>query len=340
MRVSIKDVAQKAGVSIATVSRVFNQYSDVSNQTKDKVLQIAKELNYVPNSAARELSSKQFIRIALIINELENNRKNSIVLEILTGVHEAAKELSIDLVILFTTEKEQEEISLAEYLNKNNVSGAIVQGLKITDPYFAEIKRINLPIALIDMSYSADNTFTVSTDNIQAAFDAVTSLISIGHRKIGMIVGRSDAMVSVDREAGYIKSLREHNIEVNNSYIVEANFSEEMAELQAVELIRKHPEITALFIASDLMAIGALRGLERIGIKVPEDVSIIGFDDILLSEYTSPKLSTVHQDLHKIGYMAFETLTDNLKRNNQIESKYVPYRIIERESVMKPRRDK
>jgi len=336
MRVSIKDVAEKAGVSNATVSRVFNGYTDVSHNTREKILKIAKELNYVPNSAARELSSKQFIRIALIINELETNRKNSIVLEILTGVHEAAKNLKIDFMLLFTTELEQKEISLTEIINKNNVSGAIIQGLKITDPYFSEIKNMTLPIALIDMSFSAENTFTVSTDNIQAAYDAVSLLIAKGHQKIGMIAGRPQAMVSVDREAGYIKCLKEFELQINDDYIVEADFNEERASIEAIKLINQRPEITALFVASDLMAIGAIRGLNSIGIRVPEDVSVIGFDDSLISEYTRPPLTTVRQNLYQIGYTAFEALSNEIKGDSEgMKSQYVPYQIIERESVMK-----
>lgn len=333
-KVSIKDVAEKANVSIATVSRVFNGYKDVSQKTKEKVYRIANELNYVPNVAARELSSKKFIKIALIINELEINRKNAIMLDALTGVYRASKESNIEFILIFTTEDEQKEKSLRDINIENNIAGAILQGFKITDPYFKEIQEVKIPIALIDITYSTDTIFSVSVDNIQASYDAVSLLIRSGHKKIGMITGRPEAMVTVNREAGYIKCLQEHHLEIKEEFIVNADFNEDLATEKVKELIHNYPEMTAIFVISDLMAIGAMKGLREIGHKIPEDISIIGFDDIILAEYTNPPLTTVHQSISDISYKAFKLLVEKIKdKKVNIPESYVRHSIIERESV-------
>lgn len=336
IKVSIKDVAEKAEVSIATVSRVFNGYSDVSAKTKMKVLQVAKELNYVPNSAARELSSKKYIKIALIINELEDNRKNSIPIDVLNGVYKASKKSNIDFILLLTTEEEQAKKSLHDYLIDNNANGAIIQGIKITDPYFSEIQKIDYPIALIDIPFSTKNVFSVSTDNIKAAYDAIEFLIDYGHKHIGMINGRPEAMVSLDREAGYIKCLTDNNLFLSDSYIVNGDFNEEIAKEKAKELIQNHPELTAIFVASDLMAMGAIKGLSELGYRIPQDISVIGFDNNLISEYINPSLTTVHQDLSLISETAFNLLVDKIKDNSEsVPANYVDHKIIVRDSVRK-----
>lgn len=334
MRATIRDVAKAAGVSIATVSKVFNGYSDINHDTKEKILEVAKQLDYTPNMAARTLSSKKQQTIALILNELNFNRKSTMPMEVLNGVYTFTEQSDYEFVFYGTSTEKQEDKTFRQFCNEHNITGAVIQGLKMSDPYYEEIQETKLPTVLIDIVMENANVGTVSIDNEAAAFEAVSYLISKNHQKIGMINGSRDANVSILREAGYRRALAEHGIVNNEAYIQYANFEEDIAFLITKNLLTNHKEITALFCASDVMAIGAMRAVKDMGLRVPEDISIIGFDDIILSSYVSPTLTSVAQDMEKIGFEAAKLLTEiinhDLKNNNH---RMVPHEMKYRESV-------
>lgn len=333
MRVTIKDVAEAAGVSPATVSRVFNGYTDISEETKEKIMDIAKKMNYLPNAAARSLSSKKQITLGLVLNDLEISRKNTMVMEVLTGVYNYTDQENIDFVFLATSTMKQNKKSFREFINEKGISGAVVQGLKMNDPYFKEIEDANFPVALIDMVSSADNVCNVSIDNEKASEEAIQVLIDKGHKSIGMINGRREAYVSVEREAGYIKALKNNHLELNQEYVQYANFSEKISVEITRDLLTNHPEITALFCASDLMAIGAMKAISELGMSIPEDISIIGFDDIVLNEFLTPKLSSISQNMEIIGYEAARR-AHQMIQGKKIESQiHIQHDVIIRESV-------
>lgn len=333
MRVTIKDVAEAAGVSPATVSRVFNGYTDISDETKEKIMDIAKQMNYLPNAAARSLSSKNQITLGLVLNDLEISRKNTMIMEVLTGVYNYTDQENIDFVFLATSTMKQSKKSFREFINEKGISGAVVQGLKMNDPYFKEIENANFPVALIDMVASGDNVCNVSINNEKASEEAIQMLIDRGHRHIGMINGRREAYVSVEREAGYIKALKHNKIELNQEYVQYANFSEKISVEITRDLLINNPEITALFCASDLMAIGAMKAISELGLNIPEDISIIGFDDIVLNEFLTPKLSSISQNMEIIGFEAARR-AHQLIKGEQIEKQvYIQHDVIIRESV-------
>ncbi len=333
MRVTIKDVAEAAGVSPATVSRVFNGYTDISAETKEKIIEIAKEMNYLPNAAARSLSSKKQITLGLVLNDLEISRKNTMVMEVLTGVYNYTEEENIDFVFLATSTIKQNKKSFREFINEKGISGAVVQGLKMNDPYFKEIESANFPVALIDMVALGENVCNISIDNEKASEEAVQALIHHGHSHIGMINGRREAYVSVEREAGYIQALKKNNIDLNQEYVQYANFSEKISVEITRDLLTNNPEITALFCASDLMAIGAMKAISELGLTVPEDISIIGFDDIVLNEFLTPKLSSVSQNMEIIGYEAARRTHQMIQGKEVDKQVYIQHDVMIRESV-------
>lgn len=333
MRVTIKDVAEAAGVSPATVSRVFNGYTDISDTTKKRIFDIAKEMNYLPNKAARSLSSKKQITLGLVLNDLEISRKNTMVMELLTGVYNYTEEENIEFVFLATSTLKQSKKNFREFINEKGISGAVVQGLKMNDPYYKEIEEANFPVVFIDMIASGNNVCNVSIDNELASFEAIQLLINKGHRNIGMINGRREAYVSVEREAGYIKALKKNDIQLNQEFVQYANFNEKISIEITKDLLSNHPEITALFCASDLMAIGAMKAISELNLRIPEDVSIIGFDDIILNEFLTPKLSSISQNMEKIGYSAAQCAHKMIDGEEVARQNYIGYELKIRESV-------
>lgn len=335
MRATIRDVAKAAGVSIATVSKVFNGYSDINHDTKEKILEVAKQLDYTPNMAARTLSSKKQQTIALILNELNFNRKSTMPMEVLNGVYTFTEQSDYEFVFYGTSTEKQQDKTFHQFCNEHNITGAVIQGLKMSDPYYEEIQETRLPTVLIDIVMENANVGTVSIDNEAAAFEAVSYLISKNHEKIGMINGSRDANVSILREAGYRRALEEQGIVINEAYIQYANFEEDIAFLITKNLLSNHKEITALFCASDVMAIGAMRAVKDMGLQVSEDISIVGFDDIILSSYVSPALTSVAQDMEKIGFEAAKLLTEIINHDlkNNDNHRMVPHEMKYRESV-------
>lgn len=331
----IKDVAKAAGVSPGTVSRVFNNYSDISEATRKKVLEVARELNYVPNAAARTLSSKRTKKIAMIFSEFQLNQKNAIPLEMLSGVHDAASELGVEFVLLLISKKEQEEKQFATLCAENNITGCVIQGLDLVDPYYQQIQKSSIPTVLIDLSFESENSYSVSIDNYKASYEATEYLYEQGHRKIGMIAGKTTAMVSNIREAGYRDACKKLGIKLKKNSIGYAEFDEEIAYSMTEEYIKNNPEITAIFCASDLMAIGLMQKLQELGYRVPEDISVFGFDNLFVSNYVVPSLTTVQQNMYQIGKEA-GIIANKLMNNEYVANKktYVPHEFIYRNSVL------
>ncbi|MBF6625461.1 LacI family DNA-binding transcriptional regulator [Tuanshanicoccus lijuaniae] len=334
MRVKIQDVAREAGVSPGTVSRVFNNYYDISDETKRRVLKVAKRLNYVPNVAARTLSSKNTRKVAMIFSEFQLNQKNAIPLEMLSGVHDSANVLGIEFILLLISKKEQKEKSFQTLCMENNITGAVIQGLDMDDPYYKEIQETSIPTVLIDLYFDSPNSYSVSIDNVTAAFEVVSKLIELGHKNIAMISGKVSAMVSNEREKGYKKALETYGIPIDESKILYADFDEKTSFEKTEELMKEHPSLTAIFCASDLMAIGAIHKLQDMGYIIPDDISIFGFDDLFVANYVNPSLSSVNQDMYKIGKEACKVAV-KLMNNEYLADKkiYIPHKLVLRNSI-------
>lgn len=333
MRATIKDVAKAAGVSIATVSKVFNGYSDINHETKKLILEVSKKMDYTPNMAARTLSSKKQKTIALILNELNFNRKSTMPLEVLSGVYRYTDQSDFEFVFYGTSIEKQQSKTFTQFCNEHNITGVVIQGLKTTDPYYQEIQETHIPTVVIDIEIENPQVGMVSIDNVQAAQQAVEYLISKKHRNIGIINGSRDANVSELREKGYRQALQAAGIEVNEAYVQYANYEEDIAFLITKNLLQNNKEITALFCSSDLMAIGAMRGIKDMGMNVPEDVSIVGFDDITLASYVTPELTTVAQDMELIGYESAKLLSEIIQKEEKDYHRIIRHEIVHRDSV-------
>ncbi|MGM0838679.1 MAG: LacI family DNA-binding transcriptional regulator [Bacillota bacterium] len=330
---TIKDIAKVAGVSVTTVSRALNGYSDVSNKTRKRIMDVAKELNYSPNTVARSLVMKKSKTIGLLVSNLNREGvKDNFTFEILCGINQASADSEYDLVLFSTTSTKQTEKTYTQLCRERRVDGVIIQGIRTDDPYLEEVVQSDIPCVLIDIPMESNTVGYVTTDNVAGARNAVKHLIDKGHRNIGMINGHSQADVSIRRLQGYRQALLEHGLEIRMDWVRTGDYIESKAEEVTLELLKEHPEITALFCASDLMALGAIKAIKQLGKRVPEDMAIIGYDDILLASYASPTLSTMRQDKFRLGWEAALLLIGMLEGQANQHAKIIETELIIRES--------
>ncbi|OAB35712.1 LacI family transcriptional regulator [Paenibacillus macquariensis subsp. defensor] len=332
--VTIKDVAKAAKVSITVVSKTLNGYPDVNEETRRKVIKVAEELNYTPNMLAKNLKQKVTNSIALIFSNFEHaNGKDGVLFQIMSGIFAAAVEYKYEVVIYTRSLSDQQNKSYWRFCKDHKISGAIVTGLKTTDPYFQEIVNSDFPCVVLDADLVSEHTGSISTDNVSAAKAAVEFLISKNHRKIGMINGHEFAVVSRKRLEGYKAALEQHGIKYDPTIVMNSDYLEESAYELADTYLQGHRDVTAIFFASDLMAIGFMNRCREVGVRIPEDISIIGFDDIVLSSYTTPKLSTVRQNFHKLAYQACKQVIDILEGKEKGKHIMTPFKIVDRETI-------
>ncbi|GIP21943.1 LacI family DNA-binding transcriptional regulator [Paenibacillus sp. J22TS3] len=332
--VSIKDVAKRANVSISAVSKTLNGYTDVSEATRRKVMQAAQELNYFPNMLAKNLKHKVTKTIALIISNFEQtNGKDGVLFQIMSGIYGAANHYQYEVVIYTRSLSEQQDKSYWQFCKEHKIAGVVISGLRTTDPYFQELVNSDIPCVVIDAEIVGPHAGSVITDNVNAAREAVKFLIGKGHRRIGMMNGHKFATVSIQRQQGYREALENAGIEYDPKIVIEADYAEELAYEATEDYLKANPHLTAVFIASDLMAIAFMSRCRELGIRIPEDLSVMGFDDIILSSYTTPRLSTVRQDFYGSAYSAFEQVIHMLEKNEPGYQKILPFEVVDRESV-------
>ncbi|MCD7036095.1 LacI family transcriptional regulator [Metabacillus sp. GX 13764] len=311
---TIKDIAKAAGVSVTTVSRALNGYSDVNEKTRKRIVEVAKEMEYSPNILARGLVMNKSKTIGLLVSGFSKESiKDNFTFEVLSGINQFAAGTDYDLVLFNTNSIKQREKTYAQLCRERRVDGAIMQGIKTDDPYLQEVVDSNIPCVLVDIPIQTENVGFVTTDNVLGASKAAQYLIDLGHERIAMVNGHNYAYVSQERLEGFKKTLEAANLPYREEWTVNGYFTEADAESAAYALLKKNKEITAIFCASDLMALGVIKAAARLGISVPEELSVIGYDDILLSSYVTPSLTTVSQNKQMLGYSAAELLISMLE---------------------------
>lgn len=327
-KVSIKDVAREAGVSITTVSRALNGYMDVSEKTRKKIQDVVERLDYAPDINARSLGGKAETTIALLTSGLTPTNESGFVYGLISGTFQQCNEQGCEFMLLATNLVKQEKLSFLQLCKKKNLSGVVVTGLKLDDPYYHEILESDIPCAIIDMPVYGRKKCEITVDNIEASKEAVKYLIGLGHKNIGMINGGKTADVSGQRYSGYVAALLAAGIPLQLDYMRYCDFLEEEAFNKTKEFLHTYPEITALFCASDLMAIGTIRAVEDMGLRVPEDISVLGFDDIPIAKHVYKGISTVRQSPHEMGIAGGKAVWSMLQKE-EIESKIIlPHELI------------
>ncbi|MGE5583552.1 MAG: LacI family DNA-binding transcriptional regulator [Bacillota bacterium] len=302
MIATIRDVAKKAGCSITTVSHALNGYDDVNEDTREKILQIAKELNYQPNRIAQHLVTKKFNTIGVFMLG-RFSFQEPLLCGVISGLVDEASKSDFDL-LLFGTKSLEAGMNPAAMCIQRGAGGVFVMGAKIGDPSLNELNKSEFPAVFFDIPVEGRRATYITSENQRGIGQAVDYLVSLGHRKIGFLNGYLEAWVSTQRLQGYKKAMAKHSLPLKPDYVYMGNFTKESGRLGARQLLEKNPDLTAIIAASDLMATGAMEELKNLGRKIPDQVSVIGFDDLDYASHVTPALTTIRQEKYQMGVMA------------------------------------
>ena len=307
MPLTLEDIAQKSGVSRSTVSRVINGDQKVSSKTRERVNAVIQHYNFQPNLAARGLASRKTGILGLVIPEQVSKLfSDPYFAQLIHGVTAACNEKKYT-VMLWLAEPEFERSTITQILHNGLIDGVIVTSMIMDDPIVQSLYESEMPFVLVGRHPKLDVNY-VDVDNIQGGMDATAHLLHRGRRRVATITGPLNMIAGNDRYLGYLKAYQQFGIEADPSLKVEGSFTESSGYECMKKLLPLKPD--AVFAASDMMAIGALQALREAGLRVPEDISIVGFDDIQIAGQVAPPLTSIRQPSDQMGAMAVETLVE------------------------------
>jgi LacI family transcriptional regulator len=328
---TIKDVAKAADVSVATVSRVLHNLAGYSEKTKQKVMHTVEELGYQPNAIARGLINKRTQTIGVLFPNVSSSFSS----DILHGIEEVAHEKGFSVIVCNTAEDGKRTLKYLQVLREKQVDGIVFTSEVLKDEYYQAIKEMRVPVVLVNTMSQKHMIPYVKVDDRQAAYQATDYLIQKGHRKIAMIGGTPrDQIAGIPRMDGYRQALNDNGIAYVESRVAYGNFSLVSGREAMEKLLVEAPPFTALFAASDEMAIGAMGIAMEKGLKIPDDISIIGYDDLSLASMVFPPLTTIHQPLTTMGRLASEKLISLIEEgSDKVSSSIVSHHLVERQTV-------
>lgn len=330
---TLDEVAALAGVGRGTVSRVINGSPQVSDRTREVVMQAVQELGYVPNQAARTLVTRRTGTVALVIAESEERIFGEpFFAGVVRGISAALNDASRQLVLSLVHGAEQAE-RLGGYLTRQHVDGVLLLSLHDDEAFPVDLDARGLPVVVGGRSGQWSGSF-VDVDNVDGARQAVAHLAATGRRTIATISGPHVMASGRDRLEGYAAALEAAGLPYDERLVVEGDFSEQSGCAAMDELLARRPDVDGVFAASDLMAMGAMRSLRSRGLRVPQDVGIIGFDGTTASETTDPPLSTVRQPLVELGRGMAEMLLRHVDSGDHAAEQLVlPVELVVRDST-------
>ncbi len=314
-KLTLEQVAELSGVSRSTVSRVVNNQANVRSEVRQRVLQVINETGYHPDPAARSLASQRSGIIGLVIpRAVQFLFTDPYYPRLMQGIAQACNTHDYILsLFLFHTQDEERKISL-RVARKQLIDGVILSALPVDDPLIPRLIENKVPFVMIGRPEGdATSINFVDIDNVTGAYNAVSYLMRLGYKQIATITGPLDTMVGLDRRQGYLNALNERSRMIDEALMIEGDFTEASGYRAMQQLLPQKPE--AVFVASDTMAMGALRALRSAGLSVPQDMAMVGFDDLPSSAISDPPLTTVRQPIRRVGAQAVEILLDSLTNN-------------------------
>ena len=328
MPVTIYDVAREAGVSMATVSRVVNQNPNVKPTTRKKVLDAIERLGYRPNAVARGLASKKTTTVGVVIPDISG----SFFAEVARGIEDIANMYNYNIILCNSDEQKEKELRLINTLLEKQVDGLLFMGNEVTEDHKEAFGTASVPIVLT-ATYDDENRWpSVNIDNKQAAVDATTLLLDEGHRHVALITGPLTHPVNgFPRYQGYREALEAKGVPFDEKYVRVGDYRYQSGMEAMRELLALDEPPTAVFAASDEMAVGVIHAVQDAGKRVPEDISVIGFDNIDIASMVRPLLSTIAQPMYDIGAVSMRLLT-KLMNKEEVED---PHVILQHELVLR-----
>ena len=305
MKMDIREIARQAGVSTATVSRVMNGKGPVSDNTRQRVLAVVKENNYKLNSIARGLSRQKTDTIGVILPELVDE----FFMDLVHSIDEAAYAANKFVMISSSHSQRNTIETVMEFMNGGRIDGVILMAPEIVDENFLRlIKRSNRPLVVLNAPSSITDCYCLNIDNYQGAVAAVTHLLGHDYQKIAMITGPSGNSDAEERFCGYRDVLEKSNVPYREELVVNGDFTLESGYYGFLRLISQPEKPDSVFAANDMMALGVYQAALASQMRIPDDIAVVGFDDIFLSRLLTPRLTTVHAPVPEMGKKAVQAL--------------------------------
>jgi LacI family transcriptional regulator len=300
---TIKDVALRAGVGLGTVSRVLNGSGYVSEDARQRVLEAVQALNYVPNAQARAMMTRRTMTLGLVLPDLTNPYFPVLV----RGIQDEARRRGYIVILVETNWQPANERQAVDILRRQSVDGTILVDVTLSDLLTNTLMNADIPVVLVGRGVERQDVAQVTVNNYKGAMEALQWIFSRGHRNVGFITGAENAVSARQRLRAYLDGMGQEAILADEFekhpelLIVAGDYSFERGREAAEILLQKHPDLTCIFAANDLSALGALSYLASQGISVPEQVAIVGFDDILMASLVHPPLTTMRQPVYDMG---------------------------------------
>ncbi len=323
MGYTLEDIARLAGVSRSTVSRVVNNHPSVRAEVRERVWQVIREVGYQPHAAARSLATRRSEIIGLVIPEAVSTLFTDPFFPLLIrGITDACYEHGYHLMLALFSTPDQEADLYNRLLKSRYLDGVVLASTRVDDPLVGRLLNDGIPFVSVGRHDDARVSY-VDVDNVAGARMAVDHLIRQGHARVATITGPLNMAAGRDRLEGYRMALMSHHIAVDERYVVEGDFTENGGMVGMSRLLALDERPSAVFVASDTMAMGALRAIRQAGMRVPEDIALVGFDDVPQAAYLDPPLTTVRQPIERMGAMAVRLLVDIITHRVDIPQRVI-----------------
>jgi len=310
---TMKQVAEKAGVSTSTVSHVINNTRVVSDDVRERVLAVIQELRYIPSAVARSLKNDKTHTIGMMIP----NNSNPYFAELIQGIEDSAFKLGYNIILCNAYDDAKKQAAYLRVLMEKRIDGLILVASG-DDEELAEILRgMPMPKVVVDREVSGVDADFIEADHDRGGYLATKYLIGLGHRDIACVSGPMHLVPSRDRVAGYQRALQEAGIAVNSHFLVHSDFTSEGGYTAFKHLLGLAHRPTAVFAGNDLMAFGGMCAANEAGVRVPEDLSVIGYDDIALASFSTPRLTTMAQPKYEMGETIARILVERIQGGHQ-----------------------
>lgn len=314
MAVTMKDIAKKAGVSVVTVSRALNQKPDINKETKELILTIARELDYTPDSLAKSLVTKKTRTIGIIVPAMDH-----FYAEVVDGISKESLEQGYSVVLCNSHENPDKELELIRLLREKRVDGMLIYPIQADHRYIDELRNSPIPFVFLNRHTDELECEYVINDNVYGAYSAMTHLIQKGHQRIIYICAKPTASSGKERIAGCKKAFLENGLPLILLEILTCEEKIECCYNLVKQLRSENKKVDAIFVWDDRLAIGAIKAIFEAGKRIPQDIAIVGYDDIEISEFLFPPLTTVRHPSHEIGKTATRILIDRLESEDESE---------------------
>lgn len=332
MPTSIKDIARIAGVSHSTVSRALRDSPLIPAETAERIKKVAQELGYRASAVARSLVTRKTEAIGVVVTSIADPFNG----EVVAGIEEVANEHGYSVILATSQADPQREMAVARSFHERRVDGIVVASSRVGALYLPTLSEMEVPVVLLNNQHPSEFVRSVSIDNVDGARQVADHLIGLGHTEIAYIGDESGLESDAERLRGLTDAMTSAGLSLRPEFVVRGDGKPEAARRKAFELLASNPRPTAILCYNDMSALGVLKAASMRSIRVPEDLSISGFDDLFFAALMQPALTTVRQPMRELGRSAMQLLVDLLNGSEPEKTQLVKGELVVRQSTAKP----